>query len=648
LRKLTKYKILIIILLSISTQALFAQKSKEKKDSNTKWFIGVNGGITTFWGDIKFNSFWPSTKMQELQAGSGIVFGRTFSPALKLNSEISFISLKGKQEVLADTIGFKTQVLSFAIKGAINPIALLTKKETRLSFYIESGAGIMGWKNLTQNYSNGDTLSNLGWTNSNKEFGFYIPAGIKIEYQITPTISTYFNSNYNLVFSDLIDGISSGNYDSYSFTTIGINYHLGKQKTTPKLLPYNFFDLAYDSLANQPITKKKKPKKEETNKEAENPFSIVCKVPETAPHTGFDIQIDISKIGISARGFFRVICPSGFIPQAATNKDVCFTKLGYHYEYDFILPINQDSTTIPIHIKLSEIEKGTYPILIEGEIMNKKGDEFPIKFATYTEIMSEESWYKGLSIKEQQKFNAKKLKEKQFKTTSPESEKTINQKEEPQQTLTKKIEKQIDSTTALYRIQIMASRNKFGDLESFKIKHKIKDKIFISQADGWYRYNLYATNNIEEAHRLCAKVRKENNIPQAFVTYYKNGKRVILPSSQSSKISSQKKPKSTVSNTTNNINQAVKKDANSNGKILYRIEIALSYNQPIPLYLLKNKAGEETINEFRDDKDYYYSIGKFENLEVARAFLYYVKTELKFETAKITQYQKDKRIKVIF
>lgn len=377
-KRLLIHKILIIMLLTGGIQPLFAQKQNTIEKDNNKWFFGINGGVNIFWGDTKFNSFWPSYEMQELQAGGSFVFGRTISPALKLSSQLNFTALKGMQEVLTDTLGFKTHALSFALKWQLNPIALLTKKEAKLAFYIESGLGVMAWKSLVQNYSTNDTLDNFGWSNSNKEFGFFIPVGIKLEYQISPKFSTYFSCNYNFVFSDLLDGESMGNFDSYSFTALGINYHFGKQKEIPKLLPYSFFEIADDSLVYQSPKKKKKPLKEAIKKEAKNPFSLNLNIPETAPRSSFDIQLAITKTGIPATGFFRLLIPSGFLPQATANENVSFTKLGHRYEYDFILPMNEDSTSIPIHIQLSEIEKGTFPVLIEGEIMDQKGNIFQI------------------------------------------------------------------------------------------------------------------------------------------------------------------------------------------------------------------------------------------------------------------------------
>jgi len=43
-----------------------------------------------------------------------------------------------------------------------------------------------------------------------------------------------------------------------------------------------------------------------------------------------------------------------------------------------------------------------------------------------------------------------------------------------------------------------------------------------------------------------------------------------------------------------------------------------------------------------------YTIGEFDNLELARAYLSYAKTQFRIDTAQIGQYQNDKRFKLVF
>ena len=635
--------------------SLYAQKSTTNPVHTNKWFVGVNGGVNMYWGDIKFNAFWPALKMKELQPGLGLAFGRSFSSTLKISSELNFSSLRGMQEIFPDTLEFNTQALSFALKGHFNIIHFLNKKDSKFAFFIESGAGIMVWKTLLQSIYTNDTINNLGWTNSNKEFGLFIPLGIQFEYQLSPRISTHFTSNYTLVLSDMLDGKALGGNDSYSYNSLGINYYFGKQKTIPKLLPYTSFEITYDSLTFQTKKKKSPPKEKKKIKEIINPFSINFEVPKQAPHSGFDVNINIKKFGIPASGFFRLLVPSGFIPQTTPNTEVSFTKLGYRYEYEFILPMNQDSTFIPIHIKLSEIEKGTFPVLVEGEIMDQKGNIFPIKFANYIEIISEDLWNQGLLNKEQEKQNLKLAAEKLSETAQSESAPLLVQKEKTKSEENKaqkaKVQKTSQAVKGIYRIQIMATRKPFTDLKNFKTKHKITGEIFIAQADGWYRFNLYTSENRNEAEQLKEKVRTIHGLTEAFIVYYENGKRIL------NKAEPRKSKTSTISKNVHYTKQVIPKQTESgqfarnettlNNKLLYRIEIALGYDQPIPLYLLQNKVGKEPISEFKNKLNYYYTIGVFEDFEIAKAFLDYVKTQLKLGNAKIAQYQNNKRIKVV-
>ena len=649
------YIILIILLLSESFNVMYAQSSIQKKNPVANWYIGINGGVNIFFGDVKYNSFLPSTKMQELQPNTGIVFGRKFSTTLQLSSEINFNSLRGTKADITDSIGFKFQGLSFALKGHINPFALISKRESKFAFFLESGAGIMAWRSLLTDLHTNDTLNNLGWSNPNKEFGFYIPVGIKLEYKITPNLSTYFSNNYNFVFSDLLDGKLIGGYDKFSSSRLGINYLFGNQKEAPKLLPYNLFTIEYDSVTAQSNKNKTVADKEIVEKTNDNPFYLNLDVPETAPHTSFEINLTIVKIGIPAKGFFRIQVPSGFIPQSAPNRELSFVKLDYSYEYNFIFPLNQDSFFIPIQIKLSEIEKGNYPILIEGEIMNQKNQVFPIKFAKYIQIVSEDEWYKGLTPKEKEKYNSTKIEKKKDKIELAKNENSIIKKEEAeiQHIGTQKIVTQEKETisSAVYRIQIMASTTPHPNINSFIKKHNIQEELFVVEADGWYRYNIYLTYDRKEANELCKLVQVENNIPHAFPVYYENGVRKLNTSSANTKKETNTTSlisKQTIQKSANpqpiKIEQKQSENADKN-KLLYRIEVAMAFDRPIPIYLLQNKIGQETIREFKQNNSFYYTIGEFEDLTVAKAFLEYTKTQFDMENAKIGQYQNDKRLK---
>ncbi len=650
--KKTGYIFIIITLLINSLQTSYAQNTKTQYNIKKDWSLGLDAGVNLFWGDVKFNKIGPSTKMHELQGGFGLNFTRKINSKLRLAALFNGISLRGQKLEQSDTLSFHTQALSFGIQAQFDLLQLLSKKERNFAFYITSGAGVLYWQNLLQNNSTQDTLANLGWTNKNKEFAAYIPLGFRLEYQVNPKLSIDFSTAYRLAFSDLLDGQIASAYDSYSYSSIGINYHFGKQKVIPKLLPYTYFALAKDSI--KPIAKDKK-KKVDKKEEITNPFSIQFDCPETATKNGFKVDLKISKIGIPANGYFRLELPSGFIPSATKQGDVSFTKLEYHYEYDFIIPMNQDSSTISIPIALSEIGLGDYPILLKGEIMDQKGNVFPLKFATYIKIITENDWYQGLPSKKKQAYLKQKIKKDSLQTTHKENEIAPVEKN-PKTDIHKKSKEetrrqQNPSSNGIYRVQILASKQKLKNLAAFKKQHHIDEEVFVLKSTDWIRYSIYEAQTLEKANQLCQKVRSENTIPQAFVRYDKNGKIRSTPNTTQKKSKSDtKSTKHTVSKTTSPLKSKVQDEVDNSHYPLqnvYRIEIASEYDQKIPLEFFKGKIDHEKISEFKHDLTYYYTVGEFENLDVAHAFLNYVKTQYKRENAKIAIYKGSLRIKAI-
>jgi hypothetical protein len=619
----------------------------QSKSTEKKWFVGLNGGTDLFWGDIKYNAFLPSAKMNEIPMSSGLIFGHSFSTSFGVNTELDLVNLRGKQVFITDTLSFKAQALALSLKTQFDPIAFFRKKDSKTSLFFETGVGLMVWKSFLENQTFNDTINNLGWGNPNKKIGLFIPLGLKIEYRIKSYLSASFSGNYNFVFSDLLDTQMIGKNDSYTYTSLGIHFHFGNQKTIPKLLAYPFINFYSDTTKTTKENLERT--KEVQTKEIHNPFTLSLTVPEKSSHAGFEIQLKIAKLGIAASGYFRLLLPAGFIPEASSNENVSFTKLGQQYEYDFILPMNQDSCIIQIPVFLSEIEKGSYPILLEGEIKNQKGNSFPIKFANYTEIITEADWNRGLLAKEKSpvKSDAPEFISPQTNIDDPKIvslSKTENIHSAAKQTEYKFVENTIEG---FYHIQILASRNLLPNLQNLKMLHQLEEEIQIMQGDGWYRYNVYTTKNKEEAQKLCSKVRIQNNFPQAFVVYYENGKRSLLANASLTTTSQRAQNSTTKPEITEKLKPESKIAITSDLGFTYRIEIAQAFDQPIPLYLLQNKVGKERVMEFNENTNYYYTIGNFEDLNIAKGFLNYVKTQFHFENAKIIQFQNNQRMKPI-
>lgn len=637
------HNILIVLLFFGLTPALYAQDTDVEKGSAKSWYFGISGGTSLFWGDIRTSS----APFRTIQPAFGGFLGKSFSPFLRLEAETNYSFLKGTLNQTADTLNFKSRALSLSVKAKINPLSKALE-DSRFSVFLEAGGGMLYWKSLLINQTTSDTLNNLGWNNNQKQIGFFFPAGIQLHYQITQNVSAYFSSSYHLALSDLLDGHITGSKDAYSYTSLGMYYTLGKQKIIPKLLKYPIFLNEYDSIAARSDTLTKKEKKKNTpttqKEDTENPFLLSLSLPKEVPQNGFMLMLSIQKKGIPASGFFRLLLPSGFLPQAPAEKEVIFTKLGHRYEYDFMLAMNMDSISIGIPVKLSEIAKGAYPVMIEGEVIDQQGRIFPIKFAEYVEVISEKEWNEGLLSSEKKKkgntptASANELVKKAETAPIANASNTDSVQNISIQTNPKSEAK----PTGIYRIQIAASRKKLAEIEEFKSQHKINTPLTVLSEDGWYRYNIHETPSYIEAKNLLAKVRKENRFPQAFIAYYENGKRKNISAPADTKNGAQTKaytPKQKASR--NTTTETVAKQTNA--KPVYRIEFAMAYNKPVPVNVLQSKVGQEKISTFKQDQTYYYTIGEFDKLEVARSFLSYVQLQLKLSNAKIVRYKGDSR-----
>ncbi|OYT15598.1 MAG: hypothetical protein B7C24_12280 [Bacteroidetes bacterium 4572_77] len=82
------------------------------------------------------------------------------------------------------------------------------------------------------------------------------------------------------------------------------------------------------------------------------------------------------------------------------------------------------------------------------------------------------------------------------------------------------------------------------------------------------------------------------------------------------------------------------------GVSVYRIEIAVKPTAPIPLRQLQNWVANEKISEWTYKNNYRYTIGRFENEQVARAFLKYVRLQFSLPDAHLVITKGDRWLKV--
>ncbi|NOR88299.1 MAG: hypothetical protein GQ527_11890 [Bacteroidales bacterium] len=661
--------ILLAILFMGMVSHSFAQKRRINSYDDRAWFIGAEGGANIFFGDIKYWDYFPNVEYNELTFGGGLQFGKFLSPKFLLKGNLHYATLSGTKKTTNLLRTFDTKLYEGSLNLNINLFQLFNNRPNlnKISAWGEIGIGYSRWQTLLYNTRTGDTINNLNWDSKQYQTAFMIPIGMNIKYYLNKKFSIDLFSSLRFVNSDLQDAKEGGIvFDYYWINGIAINYHLSQHHKTRsrstvkaeksdeiELLDYLSIDPFSDPEFKR-ITKKEYLEKEEEKARevltSSNPYLIEFWVPQQANNTRFQVLVSIKKRGITGNGFFRLRLPSGFYPVPPKIKEVTYTRIAYNYDFDFYLPMNLDTLLIPIDITISEREDGTYPLFIEGEIMNQDGEIFTVKNAQYVHISG------GID------YNDLPIIGKNTDSIVP-PKKVYNHPENVSEVV---VEAAGDQT---YRIQILACRKPSKRVDEFLKKHQIDQKIYIYEANKWWRYSIYNLSTIEQADKYLKMIRTTHRLPDAFIVEFTNGIRSV-PKNQPSRVYSSIAqandvlasrtlnernnlkyttdiPKENTKKNTNKIynkkdNQGQQKDhfqpVQDIDKIsVYRIEIAVSPSSPIPLRQLQNWVANEKINEWMYKDEYRYTIGRFENEQVARAFLKYVRMQFALPDAHLVE-----------
>ena len=648
----------------------YAQKRRSKSLNPKAWYFGAEGGGNVYFGDLKYWDYIPNIEYGELTYGYGLKFGKLLSPKFLIQSRLHFSKLSGTKRTpnLLRTFNTNTSEISLSLQMNLSQIFNSRPMLNKLSLWGEVGVGAARWQSLMYNTQSGDTLANLHWGSKEYKSSIMLPMALDIKYYFNKNIALNLYSALRFVNSDSLDAKAGGiKFDYYWYTGLGINYYWSLKRSPRKkiamvskkradampLLDYMSIDPFQDPEVKR-ITKKEYLKQEEAKGQesanSSNPYLVEFWVPKHANNKKFQVLVSIKKRGITGNGFFRLTLPSGFYPQSPHVKEVTYTRLGYNYDFDFYLPMNKDTLLIPLDIIISEGEDGTYPLFIEGEVMNQEGETFKIKNAQYVQI--------GPDVA----YNAVPTSSNGSQASSSKSA-YVN----PTNVSEVKEEAKGDHT---YRIQILACRKPSKKVDEFLKKHHIEQKVFLYEADRWWRYSIYALSTMKDAESHLQLIRNQHHIAKAFIVEFENGKRSV-PKNQPKVIVSQKSGGIHYQNAPSNWNQKRntqvvnqtkinKKEAKSEQQqsqfqpvqdqdniSVYRIEIAVSPGYPIPLRQLQHWVANEKISEWTYKTDYRYTVGRFENEQVAKAFLKYVRMQFALPDAHLVETKGKAWLKVV-
>lgn len=223
-----------------------SQKSINQRASllTSNWSVGASIGPTVFFGDIKQNALLPVfTNKSELRAGGAIDFSRQLSPAMGLRVQAIYAKIAGTKR--SANVYFNTSMFEGNLGFMLYPVKLFSDYNSNrfADFYLIAGMGMINFDATKYNLSTGSKLAQQGFGNGSGIGGMSLSglalAGFGVDFPINDAWSVRFETANRWVNSDLLDVQSGGvaKYDYYNFTSIGVQYALGKKAVAQTKAP---------------------------------------------------------------------------------------------------------------------------------------------------------------------------------------------------------------------------------------------------------------------------------------------------------------------------------------------------------------------------------------------------------------------------
>lgn len=214
----------------------------------SKWQVGINGGIFVYQGDLTPS---PIGSYRTLSSGFGLYISRVLSPSFILRTNVARGTIKGNDGAYLSPWWRKER--NFRFSSTVTEFSELVvwnifknngnQSDRRFSPYMYVGAGVSllnikrDYSNMNKSffYSGSEVAAGLATDMATKPPStiLVLPAGLGVEYYVSPKISVTAETAFRYIFTDYLDGFSKAanpkRKDFYHSHTFGVVYKFGKK-----------------------------------------------------------------------------------------------------------------------------------------------------------------------------------------------------------------------------------------------------------------------------------------------------------------------------------------------------------------------------------------------------------------------------------
>jgi len=230
------FRLLLLIVISLSFTTAQAQNIVPGKNFSPYWEVGINGGTSLFFGDIKQKPFFPiSNNNNEWRLGGGLIAGYQFSHVFGLRGQMLYGQLAGTKRSLDRY--FEGDYIEFNLNTTINLNNLFGKKRSDrfVSTYLLVGVGITNYNSTFYNLSTGSKIGYIGFGSGSgingRTLEGILTGGIGVNFRINNHFVVNFETANRIMNSDEMDGwVKNFKYDVYNYTSLGLTYRFGRKE----------------------------------------------------------------------------------------------------------------------------------------------------------------------------------------------------------------------------------------------------------------------------------------------------------------------------------------------------------------------------------------------------------------------------------
>jgi len=190
------------------------------------WSVNVNGGLTSFFGDL---SLYDTDIIDKLTKESGPAFGMLLSKHLSqdkftITGQLLYGTLKGQNH----TTVFNANIIEYNIQGRVKFINLFSP-DNMSNFDVIGYMGIGQFRFKSEQYKIEDPSDKSIEDTGTPEFVYFF--GFGLEYKLGDKFGVTANMGMRQAQNDKLDDlVKNKNYDYYSYLSLGFTYYIDSFK----------------------------------------------------------------------------------------------------------------------------------------------------------------------------------------------------------------------------------------------------------------------------------------------------------------------------------------------------------------------------------------------------------------------------------